>query len=120
MLLSLFTFDVEQIKRTILNGPIGLYVSMCIAYALLCATIAASTVHDLLEDGKHLLRSYRLDLHLELKALVVLCHEQLGQHRLPSADFIPETAQLDDRVIGWFPACAKSAWPGPAAVPRAP
>ncbi|GEM_PF-2246834 len=120
MLPSSFTFNAEQIKQAILNGPIGLYVSVCFAYALLCATIAASTVHDLLEDGKHLLHSYRLDLHLELKALIALCYEQLGQHRLPSADFIPETAQLDDRVIGWFPACVKSAWPGPAAVPRAP
>ncbi|BCX05985.1 MAG: hypothetical protein KatS3mg053_3923 [Candidatus Roseilinea sp.] len=111
--------DLERIKRDIATGPIGLYVSMCFAYAMLCALIAASTVNELLEDGRHLLQTPRLDLQLEFKALIVLCHEKLGYHTLPSADFIPETAQLD-RVIGFIPSCMKSAWPGPAAVPRAP
>jgi hypothetical protein len=119
LLLGAHRFDLELIKRNIVTGPIGLYASMCFAYATLCALIAASTVHELLEDGKHLLQTQRLDLHLEFKALIVLCHEQLGHHILPSANFAPETVQLD-RVIGWFPVCAKSAWPGPAAVPRAP
>jgi hypothetical protein len=120
VVLSASAFNLEQIKRSIFNGPVGLYISICFAYALLCAAIAASAVHDLLEDSRHVLRSHRLDIHLELRALIVLCWEQIGQRRLPSADFIPETAQLDDRVLAWFPACAKSAWPGPAAVPRAP
>lgn len=111
--------DLERIKRDITTGPIGLYVSMCFAYAMLCALIAASTVNELLADSRHFLQAPRLDLQLEFKALIVLCHEQLGCHTLPSADFIPETAKLD-RVIGFIPSCVKSAWPGPAAVPRAP
>lgn len=109
--------DLERIKRDITTGPIGLYVSMCFAYAMLCALIAASTVNELIEDGRHLLQAPRLKLHLEFKAPLVLFHEQL--EALPSADSIPETAKLD-RVIGFIPLCMKSAWPGPAAVPRAP
>ncbi|MFN4293182.1 MAG: hypothetical protein ACK4JD_03535 [Thermoflexales bacterium] len=111
--------DLERIKRDITTGPIGLYVSMCFAYAMLCALIAASTVNELIEDGRHFLQAPRLDLQLEFKALIALFHEQLGCQALPSADFVPETAKLD-RVIGFIPLCTKSAWPGPAAVPRAP
>lgn len=111
--------DLERIKRDIMTGPIGLYVSMCFAYAMVCALVTASTVNELLEDGRHFLQAPRLDLHVEFKALIVLCHEQLGYQTLPSADFIPDTTKLD-RVIGFIPLCVKSAWPGPAAVPRAP
>lgn len=111
--------DLERIKRNIASGPIGLYISMLFAYATLCALICAATFHELLEDGRNFLTTQRLDLQLEFKALIVLCHEHLGHHTLPAAEFVPEPIQLD-RIIGWLPLCLKSAWPGPTAVPRAP
>jgi hypothetical protein len=111
--------DLEQLKRNILMGPIGMGVSMMSAYVLLCALFTASCVHALFEDGKHFLMAHRLEVQLQPVSLIVLCHSHLGPHALPAARFIPEPAHLD-RVISWAPLSVKSAWPGSTAVPQAP
>jgi hypothetical protein len=110
-------WDLSQVKRDILMGPIGMGASVMSAYLLLCALFTASCVHALFEDGKHFLNARRVES--QPVTLLVLCHEKLGRHSLPAANFIPELAHVY-RVIGWLPLRSKSAWPGPSAVARAP
>lgn len=110
-------WDLSQLRRDILMGPIGMGASMMSAYIMLCALFTSGCAQTLLEDGKQLLNAHRLEP--QPAPLLVLCHEKLGRHALPAADFLPEPTQLY-RVISWLPRCTKSAWPGPSAVARAP
>lgn len=110
-------WDLSQVKRDILMGPIGMGASFMSAYLMLCALFTASCVHALFEDGKHFLNTRRIEP--QPTPLLVLCHEKLGRHAQLVTDFVPELSQLY-RVIGWLSLRSKSAWPGPSAVARAP
>ncbi|MCS6773794.1 MAG: hypothetical protein NZ693_06760, partial [Thermoflexales bacterium] len=113
-------FDLERAKQAVIYGPIGLGVSMLLAYGLACALVMAASVQTLIEDGRHWLASHRVQLQLHAdNTLAALCDERLGWHALLIAVYIPESVHVQ-RLTEWPPLRVKSAWPGCCAVPQAP
>jgi hypothetical protein len=115
--------DLMTLRRDILMGPIGMGISMMSAYVFFLALFTRHWVLALCEDGRQFLAAQHIELHLELNLqpapMVLLCHEHLGSQRLHPAPLTMDAMQAD-RVITWAPCSVKSAWPGSAAVSRAP
>ena len=116
----MFSFDLNRVWRSIVEGPIGLSVSMLFAYAMASALFTAASVNEWIEGGRHWLAAQRAQLEWHLESLISLWDEraarQLGSLR---EYYIPEAVHAQ-RLTEWPPLRVKSGWPGSIAVPQAP